>query len=521
MPERLTKQYDSNEVGNALMAKLYSIVSGAELSGGEPLMHNKFVSWYCPGIPFTTDTFDYLTQGFVTAKPNELGKLYNGAQVISELFDRVPSVEGQFLDTLTETVSSSTADKISSVYKDVLRWSRVVDNKLSPRQEMALVKLRSLVSQIVDNIDPVAAITAELAGEEYVPEKITKNTAMYDAYLKYEQEYEDAFSHYRDHLGALMAAQSITEPNPEAIARITRAAHGETTSLQRKVDLAKRRWESHGHKSKIERIQALIKQITERSMVVYKDELQKSYDHSFVSNPQLPGSSPFLLTTLLPPNFDEARSWSKYAFSDIDMDSYAKRKTSKFSASAGAGFFGFGARAHASTSRSRTNNDFKMKQFKMEFELMQTPISRAGFEPGFFWMRGWDLGEMWDLNYSNKAGKRVPLSNGKRNPAGRIVAYPTSAIWIRNVKIYSKELASSYKKASKDVRGGGSAGWGPFRAKGAYSSSSTETESHYDASTGMLTIGGLQCIGTMNNLLPKCPNLHPSIKAKDLVGGEK
>jgi|GEM_PF-5179036 len=56
--ETLTKKYDSSEVGNALMAKLYSIVSGAELSGGEPLMHNKFVSWYCPGIPFTGDTFD-------------------------------------------------------------------------------------------------------------------------------------------------------------------------------------------------------------------------------------------------------------------------------------------------------------------------------------------------------------------------------------------------------------------------------------------------------------------------------
>lgn len=116
MPHRLTEEYDSSQVGNALMAKLYSIVSGAELSGGTPLMHNKFVSWYCPGIPFTTETFDYLTQGFVTVNPNELGKLYNGAQVISQLFDRVPSVEGQFLDTLTETVSSSTADTISSIY---------------------------------------------------------------------------------------------------------------------------------------------------------------------------------------------------------------------------------------------------------------------------------------------------------------------------------------------------------------------------------------------------------------------
>lgn len=517
---RLTKEYDSSEVGNALMAKLYSIVSGAELSGGEPLMNNKFVSWYCPGVPFTSEPFDFLTEGFVADTPNKVGRLYNGAQVISQMFDRVPSVEGQFLDTLTETVASSTADTISNIYKDVLRWSRVVDNKLTDTQLSALNALRGLLTEVVDDIDPTAKIAADLAGEEYVPGKITKNTQMYDNYLRYEQEYLNAQSDLSSHIGDLIAAQSITEPNPEAIARITRAAHGETENLRRRVDMAKRRWESHGHRTQVERAQALIKQITERSMVVYKDELQKSFDHSFVSNPALPGSSEFLLTTLLPPDFDEDEGWSEYKFTDIDMESHSNRKTSKFSASGSAGFLGFGVSAGGSTSKSRTKKDFKMKQFVMKFQLMQTPIVRAGFEPGFFFMRGWDLDNMWDLNYSDGSGKRVPLSDGKSVPNGRLVAYATSAIWIRNVVITCKDIASSYEAATRASSGGGSAGWGPFRVRSSGSSSETSTDSHYDASTGELRINGMQCIGTINNLIPKCPDLHPDIKPEDLVGGE-
>jgi len=431
------------------------------------------------------------------------------------MFDRVPSVEGQFLDTLTETVASSTADTISSI------WSRVVDNKLTQKQLDGLQALRSLLTEVVDDIDPTAKIAADLAGEEYVPGKITRNTKMYDDYLRYQQEYYfTARSELAGHLGELVAAQTITEPDPEAVARITRAAHGETDLKRRAVDIALRRWESHGHKSRVERAQALIKQITERSMVVYKDELQRSFDHAFVSNPALPGSSNFPLTTLLPPDFDASEGWSDYSFTSIDMDTYKSRKSSTFSAGGSAGFLGFGASASASTSKTRTNNNFSMEKFTIKFQLTQTPIIRAGFEPGFFWMRGWDLDRMWDLNYSDGDGKRVPLSDGKSEPNGRLVAYATSAIWVRNVVVECKDMTSAYNASSRQISAGGSAGWGPFRVKSSGSTSTANSDSHYNADTGKLTIKGMQCIGTINNLIPTCPNPHPDLDPADFVGGE-
>ena len=40
----------------------------------------------------------------------------------------------------------------------------------------------------------------------------------------------------------------------------------------------------------------------------------------------------------------------------------------------------------------------------------------------------------------------------------------------------------------------------------------------YHMEGGKLTIPGMQLVGFINNLVPKCPNLNPDIKPEQLVG---
>lgn len=73
---------------------------------------------------------------------------------------------------------------------------------------------------------------------------------------------------------------------------------------------------------------------------------------------------------------------------------------------------------------------------------------------------------------------------------------------------------------AKSLKTGGSIGFGPFRVGGSYSSSSEERNTKYHFEGDTLVIEGMQMIGFINNIIPKCPNPHPDLEPEDFVGGE-
>ena len=71
-------------------------------------------------------------------------------------------------------------------------------------------------------------------------------------------------------------------------------------------------------------------------------------------------------------------------------------------------------------------------------------------------------------------------SDGKPSPKGLMIGYPTKALFIRNLVIYSSELASHMRTHQDEIRGGGFVGWGPFTLGGHYAQSNMQSETNFD-----------------------------------------
>ena len=176
------------------------------------------------------------------------------------------------------------------------------------------------------------------------------------------------------------------------------------------------------------------------------------------------------------------------------------------------GLFSFGAKAGGS--KTQVSSDQKAANFSASLEFTQAQIFRAGFEPGFLSMRSWDLDKAWHLTYDKE------VSDGNEKPVGRLVAYPISALFVRNVQIKSSEWERHSDYMKKSISAGGSVGYGPFRVGGSYSSGREKRDMKYHMEGGKLTIPGIQLVGFINNIVPKCPNLNPAIKPEHAGGGD-
>src|SRR5207302_1298403 len=114
------------------------------------------------------------------------------------------------------------------------------------------------------------------------------------------------------------------------------------------------------------------------------------------------------------------------------------------------------------------SQDMALSSFKMSFELAQVVISRPWFYPEFFMNQGWTLrkGEGWMYD-------DFP-SDGKIPPKGKFIAYPTTILFARNIKIESAEFVSAYRAYSNSVGASVSVGWGPFSLSGSYHHSDSD-----------------------------------------------
>ena len=120
----------------ALVAKLYATVTGNDPAIKIP--RNKYVSWYLPGIPFAPADFRYCANGFTGNSAEEVQNAFHQAFVVSSLFDQIPDMSTGFVTPeMQQTVFAGTGDRISSVYNDVLKYSRVVSKPLSKQEEAA------------------------------------------------------------------------------------------------------------------------------------------------------------------------------------------------------------------------------------------------------------------------------------------------------------------------------------------------------------------------------------------------
>ncbi len=485
----------SDDLMQALVAKLYGILTGDDESMKLP--RNKFVSWFLPGVPFHPDDFRFAANGFVGDTAEEVNEAYHQAFVVSKLFDYVPDVSNDFVsDQMQQTLFAGTQDTISSVYNDVLKFSRVVHRELSEAEQAKLQKFRDLLSVEVEEVD---ILTDE-------KKTITRPGKLTIAYTNAMNQYMKVADEY---MTVKIDAMAATGSDEEAKRRVHTWAQ-KSKFLRSRMDAAWNAWVAQGYKNEYEQIQAYIAQVTEKSLVLYKQDLRRKLDSALLTSPT---DGDFYYTTLLPGNFATSDGWSRFTFNQEDAETHAKAKTNKWGASGSANFGLFSVGGSASGSKTTSQTDAASSNFGAEFEFAQIPLCRAFFDPGFLWMRSWTLDENWDLSFDKK------VSDGADKPVGRLVAYPVSALFVRNVKLHSSNWSQHMDFMKKSIGAGGSIGYGPFRVGGNYKSGSSErnTSHHLDGDT--LSIDGIQLIGTINSVFPQCPNPNPNLKPEDFVGG--
>src|SRR5262249_52911708 len=151
----------------------------------------------------------------------------------------------------------------------------------------------------------------------------------------------------------------------------------------------------------------------------------------------------------------------------------------------------------------------------MSFEIAQIPIVRPWFKSSYL------TSKIWRYAVGNVLVKDWVLSDGASPPHGEMPAYPTSVIFIRNLKFnFGDSSGFSHfldQQESSSSGGGGFAAIGPVFLGGSASSWSkgekTDRSWGFHRTDQGLTVPGMQIIGFKCHVMPKSPNPAPEIKS--------
>jgi len=479
-----------NDLGETLLSQLNEIATGGDdtVSSSD----DDFIAWCQPGIPFDADDFDFAESGLGTgATAEDEKKLIQHAYNFSQTVDFIPDASGLYKDDQQQAIFRTSGARLSFMYGEILRLCRVVDSELSAEESEKLEKYRKFLFE--------TKTKKNLVTEEETT--VTEAGPVMKAYNATMAEYIDAAMLYNS---AKVAAQGATGPEGrQAVAHFTNNAQ----LLRLKVKAARDKWIAEGYRNEVDDINAYINAVTSRSMQSWKQRLREYHEAGFMD--ALGPSQRFYYASVIPGNFAKGGGWTTYSLYHDEKSSTQSesRKSWKAGGKFGWGLFSVGGGGERSSTGS--SREFSVSSFKISFEFAQVLISRPGFYPEFFMNRGWTLepGHGWHF-------EDMP-SDGKEQPKGVFVGYPTQILFIRNLKIESKEFASEYEKIVKSTEGKGSVGWGPFKLKGGHTNKQ-ENKSFKSTSDGSaVKADGMQIIGFINHRLGKAPNPADGLKPED------
>jgi hypothetical protein len=100
------------------------------------------------------------------------------------------------------------------------------------------------------------------------------------------------------------------------------------------------------------------------------------------------------------------------------------------------------------------------------------------------------------------------VSDGGAPPKGLLIAYPVTAIFVKDVEIGLDELKDESSELVKSLKAEGKGGWGlgAINIGGSYERNSQEKKHKVEIANGKLTVAGLQLAGFSCELMSKSPN---------------
>jgi hypothetical protein len=482
------------DIGAAFLESLFARVLGGDLH--VPTPKDKFLTLCYPGIPVRPEDFEFCTKGLgggVDAAEDK--RLLQQAYNLAAIVDYIPDPKGIYSSEKQATVFRSSQARLSTLFGEILRVSKVLDQKLSKEDIAKIERLRAKLrtKKKIKNL-----ITEE-------EQEVTEDSAVQKLYNEKLEAYLTAALLYNSKRTAAQAAIG-----PEGKAAVSDWANN-AQLYRMQVKAAFDRWVSGGYKNEVEQINAFINQKTQRSLMLWKQMLQEYFRDATVAG--LGPGQEFHYTSLVPGNFATSGGWTNYKLTQTEVDYWRRQSSTKWGAGGGLnfGFFRVGAQANGETDKYSDN--LNVSDFSIEFSLAQVLISRPWFFPEFFTNRGWTLrkGEGWTFDDMPSDGNLASADG----PKGNCVGYPTAILFAKDIKIRSAELSKAYSAYRSGFSAGVSIGWGPFSLSGSYSRSDSGANFNSDIKGETIEAPGMQILGFVNHLFGKAPNPLPEYKDAD------
>lgn len=485
--------YTLADLGRTFRDQMYNTLTGGDAT--VPPSKDSFITWCMPGLPFQPSDFTFAEKGIGTGATAQEDKLLlQQAYNFAALIDFIPDVKAAYSSDRQDGVwRNASGARLSEIYGQILKFSKVVNHELSDEQKAKLEKFRGLL-RVTRKVKDI------ITDEE---KEVTEDGPMLKAYKAHMQAYVTAALTYNNKRVAAQGA--VGEQGKQAVADWSNNA--ELYRLQ--VSSAEDDWTSGGYRHEKDQIDAYINQTTEKSMLLWKQNLERFYNESVV-NALGPGQR-FFYTTVVPGSFAASPGWENYTLYHNMVDTQQHAEATSWSAGASASYGFWNASAGVTSTSAEYSQDFQVEDFTLSFAMTQVQIVRPWFYPEFLENRGWTLrkGEGW--NYD-----AMP-SDGDRPPNGRFIGYPLQALFIRDLVIQSNSFSEAFNSYSSSFGSNVSVGWGPFTLNGSYSHSESGNHYHAERDGAAVRVPGMQIIGFVNHLLDKTPNLLEGINEGDLV----
>lgn len=474
------------DLGNALFKELSQIVNGGDDQvRPDP---NTFVTWFMPGLPLEAADFNFVSKGIGGgANAEEEKAMLQQAYAFANLVDFIPDPTAAHTADRQDRVWRSSEARMSYMYGEILRLSKVADKELTPEQVAEIDRLRGLLQ---------TTRKSPVDGSEMVVD-----SPMAQEYARRMGEYLAAKMAYNNKRVLAMGATG-----PEGKAAV--ADFSMNGSLYRmQAENALRNWTTLGYKNDVEKIHATINQITQRSTKLWKQRLLDLFEDAKIS--ALGPGQEFHYTTLMPANFMTSTGWQTYSASHEKLTESSRSTTSSWKAGASLKWGLFNASPEASGESKSSSEDKTVSKFTISFEITQAVLLRTFFIPEWFMNQGWmlDKGRGWTFD-------AFP-SDGGDPPQGLFVGYPTTIVFARKILLTSSDLATQLKEFSKSVGVGGKVGWGPFSLSGSYAKSSSGRDFVSDNDGNTITVPGVQALCAVNRLIGKSPCPMEGLKPED------
>ena len=282
-----------NDLGKTLIKQLYQITTG----GDENVKPSKdsFISWVTPGLAFTPEDFQFCAKGIGGGADAEADKaLVQQAFNLANLIDFIPERSLIYNNDMQQTIWRTSEARLSHLYGEILRFSKVVTQELSEAEKAKIEKFRKLLR--------TEKIVKDIITEE--EKTVVEDGPVLRLYNEKLVAYLTAATNYNN---KRIAAQAATGPEGKlAVADWTNNANLYRLQVKAAMD----DWTGNGYRNEVDQMRAYINQVTQRDMMLWKQRLLEYFEDAEQAG--LGAGQTFKYTTLVPGNFATSRGWNKY-----------------------------------------------------------------------------------------------------------------------------------------------------------------------------------------------------------------